>query len=183
MSELITLSTAETETIHGTFVAAKAYIGMSFGDAYAAWMALAASGSLTADDRKKQTLATAVRYLNAQAWNQGADTFAERDAITAFATAQYELAVLIAEDPTLIANLIAGSNIRSVSAGGAGVEYFAPTTLEAGSATKLPVIVHRLVGSYLAASTTGAVIGGYSQEGDEDSPFSECEDYDRGDPY
>lgn len=182
MSELLTLSTGESETVHGTFVAAKSYIGMSFGDAFAAWTALAASGSLTADDRKKQTLAAAVRYLNAQTWRTDADTFAKRDLIAAFAQAEYELAVLIASDASDASALDSGANIKSMGAGSAQISFFAPTSVALGTATKLPVAVHRLVGSYLAAAGV-TVIGGYGNAGDSESPFSDCEDYDRGEPY
>lgn len=181
MSETITLSTSETETIHGTFTAAKAYIAMMFGETYDAWTALAAVGSVTADDRKKKTLAAAVRYLNAQTWADDYDTFAERDSVAAFAQAQYELAVMIASDASVLSALDAGSNIQSVSASGASVSFFAPTTPGRG-ATKLPVILQRLVGSYLSAGST-TVIGGYASTGDCESQFSDCNDTDREEPY
>lgn len=181
MSETIALSTGEEETIHGTFTAAKAYIAMMFGDAPDTWRALAASGSLTADDRKKQTLAAAVRFLNAQTWADDYDTFDERDAIPAFATAQYELAVLIAEDPSILAAADQGSNIASLGAGSAQISFFNPTTK---NAAKLPPIVSRLVGSYLAASTLSGPDGGESVDScGADNPFSDCEDYDRGESY
>lgn len=183
MSESIALSTGETEEIHGTFTAAKAYIAMMFGENYDTWRDLAVSGSLTADDRKKQTLAAAVRYLNAQQWTADAETFVLRDGIAAFATAQYELAVLIASDPSVLSNVDSGSNIASLGAGSAQISFFAPTSAALGTASRLPTVVQRLVGEYLAAPSVSSVIGGYGNEGDEDSPFSDCEDYDRGEPY
>lgn len=176
MSETITLTTGQTAEIHGTFDAAEEYLGIMYGDTYDTWNALS-------DDNKKKTLAAAVRYLNAQQWSDDADTFAERDAITEFATAQYELAVLIADDPALTQSLTSGSNIQSLNAGSAGLTFFAPTSLEQGTATKLPPIVDRLVGAYLAATSVSSLIGGYGNEGDCDSPYSDCEDYDRGEPY
>lgn len=179
MSEVIQLSTGEQETIHGTFVAAKAYIAMQFGETYDAWIALAAIGAVTADDRKKKTIATAVRYFNAQAWGADADTFAKRDAIAAFATAEYELAVMIAADPSVVAAADQGSNIRAVGAGGANVEYFNPTT---DSAPLLPPILMRMVGRYLAASSDVPMTGG-GQSGSCSNPFSSCEDPGRRDPY
>jgi hypothetical protein len=181
VSETITLSTSETETIHGTFALAKAYIAMMFGDAYDTWRNLAAVGAVTADDRKKQTLAAAVRYLNAQTWLDDYDTFAERDAVTAFATAQYELAVLIANDPSVVTALDSGSNIRAVSASGASVEYFAPTS-PGNRATKLPPVIQRLLGSYLSVSST-VVVAGFAATGDCESQFSDCADTDRDEPY
>lgn len=175
MSSTITVGTG-SEDIHGTAAGAIAYVDMMFGDTYTTWAALSA-------DNQKKTLAAAVRYLNAQQWTEDADTFAERDAITAFASAQYELAVLISADASLTSNLTSGSNIQSMGAGSAQISFFAPTSLEQGTATKLPPIVDRLVGQYLAGATVTTLIGGYGAEGDEDSPFSDCEDYDRGEPY
>lgn len=182
MSELITITGGASELIHGTFAASKLYVDGMFGDAYDTWRALAASGSFTADDRKKQTLAAAVRYLNAQTWTAAADTFLERDAIPAFAQAQYELAVLIASDSSVLSAVDSGANIQSMGAGSAQISFFAPTSAALGTATKLPLVVHRLVGTYLAAAGV-TVIGGYGVEGDDESPFSECNDYDRGEPY
>lgn len=180
MSELITLSTGESETIHGTFTAAKAYIAIMFGDAYDVWRNLAASGALTADDRKKQTLAAAVRLLNAQAWTEATDTFAERDLIAAFATAEYELAVIIANDPSVLGVADQGSNIKSAYASGAGVEYFNSTTK---GADLLPPILMRLIGGYLATATIGGPDGGSGCSSCAENPFSDCEDLDRSEPY
>lgn len=180
MSSVITLSTGAEETIHGTFAAAKLYVDMMFGESADTWRDLAASGSLTADDRKMQTLAAAVRFLNAQTWGADAETFVLRDAIAAFATAQYELAVLIANDASVIANADQGSNIASLGAGSARISFFNPSTK---NAPKLPPSVQRLVGSYLAASTLGGPDGGESLSSCSDNPFSACEDLDRGEPY
>lgn len=173
MSETITVGTG-SEDIHGTYDDAVAYVAIMYGDTYDAWTALSA-------DNRKKTLAAAVRYLNAQTWNEDADTFAERDAIAAFETAQYELAVLIANDASIVAQLDSGSNIRAVAAGGASVEYFAPTA-PGKRATKLPPVIQRLVGSYL--STSGAVVvAGYSSNGDDTSEFDDCSGTDRNEPY
>lgn len=90
MSTTVTVGSG-TENIHGSATAAIAYCAIMFGTTYDTWNAL------TSDNQKK-TLAAAVRYLNAQSWIDEADTFAERDAIAAFETAEYELAVLIASD-------------------------------------------------------------------------------------
>lgn len=161
MSEDIALSTGEPEKIHGTLVAAKAYVGMMFGDAYKAWMDLVGEGAAV-DDPKKQTLATAVRYFNAQNWGDAAATFELRDAIPEFALAEYELAVLVAGKPTITQALDTSSNLKSVGGSGVpGVEFFNPTSVRAGTATVLPPTVQRLVGKYLAASTkvTGAAQG------------------------
>lgn len=167
MSEVITLTGGQSETIHGTYNGAIAHIAMSYGSQYDAWTALSA-------DNRKRCLASAVRYLNAQNWSDDYDTFAERDAVGAFATAQYELAVVIANDPDVVTQLDTGSNIQSVGAGGASVTYFAPTT---GSYV-LPPVVHRLVGSYLARSSSAVV--SISSTGCETNSFND--DYDRNEP-
>lgn len=170
MSSTVTIGTA-TETIHGTSAAAIDYVTLMYGETYTAWLALSANDQL-------KTLAAAVRYLNAQVWQSAYDTFAERDAVAAFETAEYELAVLIASDSSVLANADQGSNIQSVGAGGASVSYFNPTTK---NAPKLPPVAMRLVGQYLASSS-GAVSGSYVS-GSDTNPFSDCEDYDRGEPY
>lgn len=175
MSSTITLDTGEEETIHGTYDAAKSYLGMMLGDPYTTWRAF------DTDDQKR-TLAMAVRYLNQQAWAEDADTFAERDAIAAFATAEYELAAILSADQSAMTALDAGSNIQSVSASGASVTYFAPTSAGRG-ATKLPPVLQRLIGSYLAASGGAVTVGGYAATGSSSSPFSECADDDRTEPY
>lgn len=174
MSEVITLTGGATETIHGTYTASITYIAMLYGDAPDAWSALSV-------DNRKRTLATAVRYLNAQTWATACDTFAERDAIPAFASAQYELAVLIAADPGVVATADQGSNIASLGAGSASVTYFSPTTKNAAT---LPPVVQRLVGGYLAAATLAGADGGASHDsGGAANPFSACEDDHRHEPY
>ena len=174
MSETVTIDTA-SETIHGTYAGAVGYVALMYGETYDAWTALT-------EAQRQRTLVAAVRYLNAQTWADDYDTFAKRDAVAAFATAEYELAVLIANDASVTAALDSSSNISSVGAGGASVSFFAPQTVAAGTATKLPPVVQRLVGQYLGSSGV-SVYGGYGQEGDCESPFSDCKDYDRGEPY
>lgn len=168
MSELITLSGGASETIHGTYAGSITYIAMLYGDAADAWTALSA-------DNRKRTLAAAVRYLNAQSWTAAYDTFAERDALTAFASAQYELAVMIAADPSVASTANQGSNISSVSAGGASVSYFNPTI---DGADLLPPVLMRLIGAYLSGGASLTVIGGFGAAGAECNPFSADEDYD-----
>jgi len=175
MSEVVAIG-AYNATIYGTFAAATAYLQTQYGDAYTAWLALAA-------DDQKRTLAAATRYLDRQVWVADADTFAERDALEAFQLASYELAAMVAEDPAVISTLDQGSNIQSVGAGGAQVTYFAPTSAKRGSAPTLPPILMQLVGGYLAISEIGGPDGGESVSNDASNPFSDCSDFDRGDPY
>lgn len=182
MSELETLTTGGSETIYGTLAAAKAYIGAMYGDTYTAWRALPVD-----DDDRKRTLISAKRYLDEQVWIDACNTFALRDAlivnsVPVFQVAEYELAVMILADPTLVAAVDAGSNIKSVTAGSASVEFFSRTSAGDG-ATKLPTILQRLLGSYLAATQGATSVTSYGATGCATSPFSSCSEYTRKDPY
>jgi hypothetical protein len=179
MSSVITLSTSEAETIHGTLAAAKSYIGMTYGPTYDAWIALVGVGGAL-DDPKKKTLAAAVRLLNSQVWTADYDTFAKRDLIPAFETAQYELAVLVLDDPDILGLADQGSNIQNVAAGSASVTFFNPTTR---GAQKLPPVLMRLVGRYLAAGSGITATAGWGQSGSCVDPMSACEQDKRGKPY
>lgn len=172
MSETITVGTG-TEDIHGTFAGAQAYVAIMFGDTYDAWTDLT-------DDQQKKTLAAAVRFLNRQNWAADYDTFAERDAVAAFATAQYELAVMIADDPTVIQAADQGSNIQALNAGSAGITFFNPTT---DGADPLPPVLMALLSGYLAASALDGEDGGESLSSCATNPFSRCKDFERGGPY
>lgn len=173
MSDALTVAGTTTPvTVYGTFAAAKDYIGSMYGAQYAAWTALT-------DDDKKRTLIAALRWLEQQAWDTvTAANFTARDAIAAFGLAEYELAVLIVGDATLTQNLDTGSNLRSVGAGSARVEFFTPQSLQFGNATVLPPAIMRLVGQYLAASVaaTGTPDGNAA---DCESPFDDEAEYRR----
>jgi hypothetical protein len=176
MSETVTVSSGITGTIYGTQAAGEAYIGGSYGATYTAWLALATAP-------RKQTLIAAARYLDRQSWADDYDTFAERDAVEAFQFASYELAVLIARDAAIVTKADQGNNIQSVGGGGApSVTYFSPTSAARGSATVLPPVLHALIGSYLAA-TSSAVYGGSGLSGSDENPFDDCSDLDRSEPH
>ena len=175
MSDTVTVS-GVSATIYGTYAAAVDYGALMYGAQYVAWTALAA------DDRKK-TLVAATRYLDSQAWLDDYDTFAERDAVAAFPIASFALAVLILSDATLPQNADQASNIASLGAGSAQISFLNPTSVQAGTATKLPPILQRLVGEYLAAASASSAIAALGQSGDEDSAFGDCSDYDRGEPF
>lgn len=181
MSEVVTIGSA-TATIYGTFAAATAYLSTMFGDAYTAWLALST-------DDQKRTLVAATRYIDRQTWLDAYDTFAERDAFLdinsklIFDLASYELAALVAEDPSVVTVADSGSNIKSVGAGGAFVDYFNPTSIRFGTASKLPQVIDDMIGKYLAATASTAALGGDSQSGDCVDPFSDCVDYDRTRPF
>lgn len=177
MSELVTLTNGATATIYGTFAAAVSYIGSSYGDAYTAWLALSV-------DDQKRTLISAERFLDRQAWSADYVDFADRDAEAAFAIASYELAAMIAEDPAVTAAADAGTNVKQVYAGGAGVEYFSGSSASAGTASVLPPILAALLDSYLDdASAAAYLVGGVGAAGDCCDPFNDMADFDRDEPY
>lgn len=175
MSETINIGGVSFE-IYGTFTAAKNYASIMHGANYAAW-------SAASDLIKQKTLVNARRYIDSFEWSDASDTFAERDALTAFVDASYELAVMILEDSTMTQNADASSNIASLGAGSAQVSFFAPTSIQAGTATKLPPLIDRLIGQYLASEAALEAIAGFGQSGDCESKFSECSDYDREEPF
>ena len=177
MSEAITLTSGQTVTIYGTFAAGGDYMATMFGPLYTAWRALV-------PDDQKRSLIVAMRYLEAQTWDPTtAPDFATRDGIPAFAVAEFELAALIADDPTITQEQDQGTNIRSVGAGSARVDFFNPTSAQFGTAPILPPIIMRLVAQYLAsaAAFTGGAPDGNA--GDCESPFSAAAEYLRLWPY
>jgi hypothetical protein len=176
MSETLTLESGSEGTTLGTYAAALEYIDGQFSDASAAWLLL------ETDDRYRSLIA-ATRYLDRQTWQDDYDTFAERDALEAFQFACYELAAAAAEDKSVLSSGDQGSNIQSLGAGGASISYFNPTSNKLGSAPKLPQVAQDLVGQYLAGSDVVSVFGGDGNEGSDENPFSDCEDYDRGGSY
>ncbi len=151
MSEVVTISAGVTATIYGSFAEATSYLGASGSEAAQAWRDLAD------DADRKRKLVDATRALNRLAYTEDYDTFAERDVLDLgtgdgdaafpFRAGCYELAALAAADPSVLTVEDQGSNIASVSAGGASVTYFAPKSAAKGTASILPPVVMALIGS------------------------------------
>jgi hypothetical protein len=176
VSDTVTITGVSPDpTIYGTLAEAVAYITAMYGDQYTAWLALSS-------DNRNRTLVAAARYLDRQVWIDDYDTFAKRDALAAFKTASYELAALIADDPSVISVTDQGSNIARVYAGGAGVDYFNPTSASDGSAPVLPPVIQQLLGAYLAGSTAGTG-SPWGQSGACVNPMSACRDDGRDGPF
>lgn len=173
MSE--TLVGSPAGVIYGTYADAVIYIDAKLGDSYRAWE------TLSVPDRKRALLSAAA-YINQQIWIDEADTFAERDAIQAFKDASYELGVLIAVDPDLVALVDQGTNIAAAGAGGAYVQFANPTSAKTGSAPLLPPIIMRLLGAYLSSGALSTASGGLGVAGGCRNPLSECSDYDWTEP-
>jgi hypothetical protein len=174
MSEVLVGSPAGT--IYGTYADAVIYVDGKFGDTYRAWEALGVP------DRKRALLSAAA-FINSFVWTDDYDTFTERDALQAFKDASYEMAVIIVDDASVVAALDQGTNIARVYAGGAGVDYFNPTSARTGSAPVLPPILMRLIGAYLASTALGGPQGGSSQSSCADNPFDDSGEFERAEPF
>ena len=187
-----TLTTGESCEVYGGLTAANAYLAFAVSAASTAWAALAGT-----PDKQKACLGAATRMLDGLGW-QGTptgsvdtsppvtttlawpranvtDEFGNAVSSTAVPTGIvngcFELAALIAANPTVQDQLDAGSNVASIGGGGAPeIRFFRPTSVQDGNAPVLPLVVLRLVGQYLA-SATAVVTGqsfGVSNDGDSD---------------
>lgn len=188
MSEVETITGGATGTIYGTFAGATNYHGASGSDAAVAYRGLAN------DDERKRKLIDSTRYLNRFGYATGYTTFALRDVVDLgtgdgdaafpFRAACYELAGLAAVDSNVLAAADQGSNIKAVSASGASVEYFSPTSVAQGTASLLPPTVLALIGPYLAVNADALDQGGGTgATGSCENPFGPCADYERREPY
>lgn len=64
------------------------------------------------------------------------------------AYAEFELAMAIAADTTILTSPGAGDNTKRVKAGSAEVEFFSPTSAADGTATRLPQNVQDIIGCF-----------------------------------
>jgi hypothetical protein len=167
---------SDTYNIYGTRANADMYINAMFGAAATKWR------NLSVDDDKDRTLVVAARYLDTLGLEDAGVAITYTTVLTAIHAAQAELAVLIASDPTVVEAIDAGSNIRVLDADGTKIEFFRPTSAAAGTATRLPVVVQRLLAPYLPA-TDLVIVGGAAFGTDVDSQFDDCDDGDRSDPF
>lgn len=191
MSEVLTITGGATGTTYGSFAGATSYMGASGSDAAVAYRGLAS------DDERKRKLVDATRYLNRLGYvttPTDYTTFAARDALDLgtgdadaafpFRAACYELAGLAAADPDVLVVDDQGSNVRSVGAGSARVEFFNPTSSALGTASMLPSTVMALIGPYLATSADPLnQDGGTGATGDCENPFGPCARDTRWWPY
>lgn len=197
-----TVTSYSAVEVYGGLAACKNYLGTSMSDGATAFLGLAS------DDDRKRALIAATRFIDAQVWQGVAMLVVPPDPTTlqwprsgitnadgtpvsstvvppVLVQAVFELAGIIADDPDVQAAVDASNNIKSVSASGAGVEYFSPTNpLSAPPSTKLPVPVHRLIGKWLATSGAGSsdADGGYAGSGGCSSEFDSCSQYRRSEP-
>jgi len=191
--------TPNTE-VYGGLTAATSYVGTMLGAQADAWRAMSV-------DNQGRTLVMATRLLDQQgwpgtrtglaggtpttlAWPRSGVTLADGTVVDStvvppeVAQATFELAVLIASDPTIFTKVDTGSNIKSVSAGGGvGVEFFNPTSMLLGTASRLPWVIMRLLGKFLASADAGSSMGGFGVSGKSVSDFANCHDLNRTEPF
>jgi len=187
------------------------YGGLAACDAYL--LASPSSGAATyrglpTDDRKR-ALIGATRYLDAKRWlgtangsggttldfprdglvDENGDPASDAYQLDLVSRAAFELAALVAEDPSVLAEADQGSNIKSMGAGSAKLEFFAPTSTATGTATKLPIVVDELIGMWLAGVGAGASVaagvglGGVATGTKSDSYFDDCDGYKRSEAF
>ncbi len=94
----------------------------------------------------------------------------------AFFEAQAEMALILLTDSTVQDGQGTGSNVKSVKAGSAKVDFFM-STLDSNQDTRLPPVVNDLLGCYIVGITT---VGGSFGTGtdDADPGYNKC-DFDR----
>lgn len=143
--------------------------------------------------QRQQALITAVRMMDRRAEFTGEETSASqplewpRDGATCngeavadgtipdkIALGEFELALQLLIDADIQNTANNGSNVKSVKAGSAGVEFFVPT-ITSGDATAFPQAVMELIGCYLATEQ-GLDLGPFVSGTDVESSFDD-EDY------
>lgn len=159
---------SDTVEVYGGLTALKSYANTSFGDSATAFNALAT------DDDRSRVLVMATRFLEALIW-QGSPTTPPVDDTTLawprtgvvdeygnavdsstvpanLVNGCFELAMLVAEDASVVTVVDQGTNTKGVHAGSAGVDYFVPQSAQLGTAPLLPPIVGRLIGQYMSSA-------------------------------
>lgn len=154
---------------------ARNYITARFGPQYTAWLALG-------DDDASRTLVSAADYIDSYAWQGTATGQVLVNGVLTPTTrqwprtgvlvngvqldptlipqqivnAQFELAVMLLQDPTLSNSVDSGSNVSSLGAGPARLSFFRPTSVLDGNATVLPPLINRMIGQFLASASPTA---------------------------
>jgi hypothetical protein len=198
----VTIATYQVE-VYGGLPACKEYLATSSTPQAIAFTALAT------DEEKARRLVDATRFLDAQDW-QGAPTTPAVDATTLawprtgvtladgtavdantvptdLVRAAFELAALIAADPSIVGKADQGSNVATLQAGSASISYFQRTDVKDGTATVLPPTLDRLIAKYLNGGTGASARGGAWLTSDDDSAtssyFSDCAQYKRAQEF
>lgn len=185
MSETITFLNGAQARIYGSRAGALGYLGGETVE----WNAVAT------DEGLQRLLVRASRYLDRLPWTEDYATFAARDALDLadgsvgdaafpFRAACYELARLALEDEDVLTAADQGSNIKSMGASGAEIEFFSQTSADRGTASLLPIPVANLIGAYLSVTALDvSAEAGDSETGTCVNPFGPCSDFDRNEPW
>ncbi len=170
--------------IYGTLAAAVTYMKARVGAT--AWDAVGST------DRSK-ALVSGTRFLDRQNW-QGQKTsgvqalefprtgLVDKDGNDVGSVAvpllveeaNYEMALAILEDATIVENANSGTNTKRVKAGSAEVEFFRQT-----DGTKLPTIIQELIGLFLEGSGTSSDTGNLASGTGECSTFEDIDQWGR----
>lgn len=157
--------------------AAKDYVGALVGDGADAW-------ALLTDDARSKVLVAVTRYVDRHVWLGTANatggttlqwprsnvTNPDGSAVdpttvpSELQTAVGELCAVIADDSSVLTAIDSSTNVKSVGGSGAPSVVQNPTSVELGTATKLPTSAQALIGKWLAAAGPVA-ISGFSQGG------------------
>jgi hypothetical protein len=191
MTYAVIFSTTDEVEVYGGLPALDAYLFAASGSGAAAYRALVAGS----DDRKR-LLVEATRYIDRQRWlgtrnAAGGTTLAfprddlddldgtdasNAEQLALVERAAFEMVAVLAADADAAGNADTGQNIKSMGAGSAKLEFFGPTSTTKGTATKLPTVVHELIGHWLSSggARTSVATGTCG-----DSHFEDCDGYRR----
>jgi hypothetical protein len=173
---------ADTVEVYGGLPALTSYLNTASSDGAVAWRALSAS-----PDDQKRKLVDATRFIDAQIWQGAATALAggtpttlqfPRSGLTnidgtpldptnvpqVLINAVFEMTALLADDSSLTGAVDSGSNLESLGAGSAKLQFFQPQSQLIGNATLLPTAVDRLIGRWLAGASAAiaAAVAGVS---------------------
>lgn len=165
----------DTYEVYGGLVACNSYLNGNSDDGSAAFRAL------EADDQARRLIG-ATRYLDSQPWVGAATGLVGATPTTlqfprtgladsrllpvdsttvplVLVEAAFEMAAILAGDTSAAANADTGSNVQSLGAGPANLSFFRPQSIADGNATRLPTVVDRLIGRWLASGSVTVVAG------------------------
>lgn len=178
--------------------AVEVYAGLTKVDAYlnnsSSKGAVAYRGLTAGGDDRKRLIVDATRLVDRQRWQGTANALGNTtlafprddieidgevasaaDQLALIEDAVAELVALLAIKASTYSQADTSSNIKAAGAGKARIEFFGPTRTKNGTATKLPTVVHDLIGMWLASQSTGGgvSIGGTSSSSST-SNFNPC---------
>lgn len=188
-------SVASGVEVYAGRAATVAYVSDMLGAGAVAFLAM------TGGDQDK-TLVAVTRYIDSKPWIGVADAaggtslllprtgildangvqMSDAAQLAIVAKAVGEMCALVAAKPAILTATDTSANVRRADAGGgAGVEFFNPTSVALGTATVLPGPVNAYLGAWLATSSRND--GGDGEAGGSVSDFAACRRYDKTGPF